>query len=119
MLGVMPVAGDELAALDASLTVPMNPLPPPGQIALGPGRPLPPGANMFAYELLGEKPPQSALPAKLRPDALLSASHSGAAERQGNGIMAPVYPPPAAAMRHMTELEPASPGNSGEELAER
>ena len=64
-------------------------------------------------------PPQSALPAKLRPDALLSASHSGAAERQGNGIMAPVYPPPAAAMRHMTELEPASPGNSGEELAER
>jgi len=33
--------------------------------------------------------------------------------------MAPVYPPPAAAMRHMTELEPASPGNSGEELAER
>jgi cell division protein FtsI (penicillin-binding protein 3) len=120
MLGVMPVTGDALAALDASLTVPMNPLPPPGQIALGPGRPLPAGANMFAYELLGEKPPQSALPAKLRPDALLSDSHAGAAGREGNGIMAPVYPPPAAsAMRHMTELEPASPGNSGEELAER
>ena len=28
-----------------------------GVIALGPGRPLPPGANGFAYQLLGLKPP--------------------------------------------------------------
>jgi cell division protein FtsI (penicillin-binding protein 3) len=60
MLGVLPAAGDELAALDASLTVPMNPVPPPGVVALGPARPLPPGANMFAYQLLGAKPPGSA-----------------------------------------------------------
>jgi cell division protein FtsI (penicillin-binding protein 3) len=117
MLGVLPAAGDELAALDASLTIPMDPLPPPGESALGPGRPLPPGANMFAYELLGERPPQSAVPAKLRPDALLSASHAvGVSARAGQPIMAPVYPPPAAgAMRHMTERST----NSGEELAER
>jgi len=57
MLGVLPATGDQLAALDAQLTVPLQPVPPPGVIALGPGRPLPPGANGFAYELMGEKPP--------------------------------------------------------------
>ncbi len=57
MLGVLPATGDTLAALDAALTVPMDPLPPPGETALGPGRPLPPGANIFAYELLGQRPP--------------------------------------------------------------
>jgi cell division protein FtsI (penicillin-binding protein 3) len=121
MLGVLPATGDELAALDASLTIPMDPLPPPGEVALGPGRPLPAGANRFAYMLLGEKPPASAVPAGLRPDALLSASHATSAPaRGGSGIMAPVYPPPnAAAMRHMTELNPKPNANSGEELAER
>jgi hypothetical protein len=71
--------------------------------------------------LLGEKPPASAVPAGLRPDALLSASHATSAPaRGGSGIMAPVYPPPnAAAMRHMTELNPKPNANSGEELAER
>ncbi len=114
MLGVLPATGDELAALDASLTVPMNPDPPAGEIALGPGRPLPPGANMFAYELLGERPPQAALP-RLDGDALLSASHA-APGRNAGGIMAPVYPPPSGgAMRHMTALSPAT----DEELAER
>ena len=57
MLGVVPAAGDQLAALDASLTIPLQPTAPPGKSALGPGNPLPPGANAFAYELLGEKPP--------------------------------------------------------------
>jgi cell division protein FtsI (penicillin-binding protein 3) len=57
MLGVLPATGDQLAALDAQLTVPLQPIPPPGVVALGPGRPLPPGANGFAYELMGEKPP--------------------------------------------------------------
>lgn len=112
MLGVLPAAGDTLAALDASLTVPMDPSPPPGQVALGPGRPLPPGANIFAYELLGEKPPQSAIAKPFLPP-LLSASHGSA--RNAGAIMAPVYPPPAQnAMRHMTENDKA-----GEELAER
>jgi cell division protein FtsI (penicillin-binding protein 3) len=107
--------------LDASLTIPMDPLPPPGQVALGPGRPLPPGANRFAYMLLGEKPPGSVEPVGLRPGALLSASHATTAQaRGGSGIMAPVYPPPnAAAMRHMTELNPKSNANADEELAER
>jgi cell division protein FtsI (penicillin-binding protein 3) len=72
MLGVLPATGDTLAALEASLTVPMDPVPPPGAVALGPGRPLPPGANMFAYQLLGQKPPASALP----PVALLAGHHA-------------------------------------------
>jgi cell division protein FtsI (penicillin-binding protein 3) len=59
MLGVLPATGDQLAALDAALTVPLQPVPPPGVIALGPGRPLPPGANGFAYQLMGEKPPMT------------------------------------------------------------
>jgi cell division protein FtsI (penicillin-binding protein 3) len=62
MLGVLPATGDTLAALQASLTVPLQPTAPPGEPALGPGNPLPPGANAFAYELLGEKPPGTAPP---------------------------------------------------------
>jgi cell division protein FtsI (penicillin-binding protein 3) len=57
MLGVLPATGDELAALESSLSLPMDPTAPPGEIALGPGRPIPPGANMFAYQLMGMKPP--------------------------------------------------------------
>ncbi len=70
MLGVLPAAGDALAALDASLSLPLSPPPPPGQVALGPGRPLPPGANGFAYELLGERPPGA--------PPQVSAAHGGA-----------------------------------------
>jgi cell division protein FtsI (penicillin-binding protein 3) len=127
MLGVLPATGDQLAALQASLTVPMNPVPPPGVIALGPARPLPPGANVFAYQLLGEKPPQEAGPRSVapaqpgagQPAALLSASH--AFGREAAPVMAPVYPPPSqATMRHMTEQNAVGPnGNTGEELAER
>ncbi len=58
MLGVQPVAGDTLAALTAALTVPLNP---PGGV-LGPGHPLPAGANGFAYELAGLPPPPGSLP---------------------------------------------------------
>ena len=120
MLGVLPATGDQLASLESSLTVSMNPTPPPGEIALGPGRPLPPGANMFAYELLGEKPPQAALPPKASaPDALLSASH-GVPGRNAGAVMAPVYPPPSeGAMRHMTQLNTGGQDGGGEELAER
>ncbi len=107
MLGVLPAAGDELAALQASLTVPLTPAAPPGEIALGPGRPLPPGANAFAYQLLGEKPPASSYPRAARPDALLSASH-GAAHQ----IMAPVL---GGNPRHMTQA--AAPADV--QLAER
>jgi cell division protein FtsI (penicillin-binding protein 3) len=109
MLGVLPAGGDELAALDASLTVPMNPVAPPGVVALGPSRPLPPGANEFAYQLLGMKPPAARPP---RLEALLSASH-------GNGrtkIMAPVLGMPANTnMRHMTMNVP----DTGLQVADR
>ena len=57
MLGILPATGDKLAALQASLTIPMQPTPPPGELGLGPGHPFPPGANAFAYQLVGEKPP--------------------------------------------------------------
>jgi cell division protein FtsI (penicillin-binding protein 3) len=101
MLGVLPAAGDELAALQASLTVPLQPTAPPGVIALGPGRPLPPRANAFAYQLLGEKPPGWVAPGPaktrmLRPDAELSASHATGHSR----VMAPVFG--AANHLHMT-----------------
>jgi cell division protein FtsI (penicillin-binding protein 3) len=57
MLGVLPSSPTELAALDAALTVPLSPSTPPGAHGLGPGNPLPPGANAFAYQLMGAKPP--------------------------------------------------------------
>jgi cell division protein FtsI (penicillin-binding protein 3) len=107
MLGVLPATGDQLAALDASLTVPMDPAPPPGAIALGPGRPLPPGANGFAYQLMGEKPPAAPKP----PAPVLSAAHGG----PGHHVMAPVYPPANGNMRHMTQQ--ALPSDS--QVAER
>jgi cell division protein FtsI (penicillin-binding protein 3) len=103
MLGVVPSTGDTLAALDASLTVPMDPTPPPGVIALGPSRPFPPGANAFAYELNGLPPPGgravSDIQETLRPRALLSASHG----RRHGRIMAPVLGLPSGAGQHMTE----------------
>ncbi len=105
MLGILPAAGDQLAALDAAWTVPLQPTPPPGKSGLGPGNPLPPGANAFAYELMGKKPPPAPAqpaPGKVAkgPAPLLSASH--ARRRAHNGVMAPVYPLPGS---HMTELE--------------
>ncbi len=103
MLGVMPVEGDQLAALEAKWTVPLQPTPPPGRVGLGPGNPLPPGANAFAYELMGKKPPPEAPPpAKTAsaPAPLLSASHAGHGAH--NGVMAPVYPLQGS---HMTRLE--------------
>jgi cell division protein FtsI (penicillin-binding protein 3) len=57
MLGVLPAAGDQLAAMQESLSLPLDPTPPPGAVALGPGRPLPAGANAFAYQLMGRTPP--------------------------------------------------------------
>ncbi len=81
MLGVLPATGDELAALEASLTVPMNPVPPPGVVALGPARPLPPGANMFAYQLLGARPPGSVPANQNQPPKKLPHAGQELAER--------------------------------------
>ncbi len=115
MLGVLPAAGDTLAAMEASLTVPMNPTPPPGVIALGPTRPLPPGANMFAYELLGEKPPHASAARQSGADALLSALHATPG-RNGE----PVYPTLSqGTLRHVTQNRGAAGSGTGEELAER
>ncbi len=98
MLGILPVTGDQLAALDAALTVPLQPVAPPGAAALGPGNPLPPGANGFAYELMGEKPPGTVAARSSQLPATLSASHS--VRHSHGGIMAPIYP---AIGSHMTE----------------
>ncbi|HET9148268.1 MAG TPA: penicillin-binding transpeptidase domain-containing protein, partial [Acetobacteraceae bacterium] len=59
-LGIMPLSGDALAAAQAQLSIPLDPSAPPGQIALGPGHPFPPGASPFAYELAGMMPPKLA-----------------------------------------------------------
>lgn len=57
MLGIMPLAGDALAAAEAKLSIPVDPPAPPGRSALGPGDPFPPGASKYAYLLAGRKPP--------------------------------------------------------------
>ncbi|MGC9269805.1 peptidoglycan D,D-transpeptidase FtsI family protein [Acidiphilium sp.] len=57
MLGIMPLSGDKLAAAEAQLSIPIDPGPPPGRSALGPGRLFPPGASKYAYMLAGQKPP--------------------------------------------------------------
>jgi cell division protein FtsI (penicillin-binding protein 3) len=98
MLGVMPATGDKLAELDAALTVPLNPATPPGEPALGPGHPLPPGANAFAYQLLGETPPPGSYDTLQRLPTLLSAAHG--THHTHTSPMAPVYP---AFGNHMTE----------------
>jgi cell division protein FtsI (penicillin-binding protein 3) len=105
MLGVLPAAGDELAALDSSLTVPMDPPPPPGVVALGPGRPFPSGANIFAYQLMGLHPHDAIIP-KAVPE--LSAAHGAL----GQKIMAPVL---GGNPRHMTAVP--APGDT--QVAER
>ncbi|MGE4482327.1 peptidoglycan D,D-transpeptidase FtsI family protein [Acidocella sp.] len=92
MLGVMPSTGDQLAQLDASLTVPLSPTTPPGQSALGPGNPLPPGANGFAYLLMGKKPPASASAAQPAKGAKAEPAVSRGASTRHDGVMAPVSP---------------------------
>jgi len=62
MLGVMPASGDQLNQLDAQLTISLTPTAPPGQPALGPNNPYPPGANDYAYELNGQTPPGAPAP---------------------------------------------------------
>ncbi len=100
MLGIMPANGAQLAALDQQLTVPLDPTPPPGHGALGPGDPLPPGANAFAYELMGEKPPASAvalsksgLTVQARPaDGAAVRPASAQLRRRHDGVAAPISP---------------------------
>ncbi len=102
MLGILPATGDELAALEASLTVPLQPTPPPGAVALGPGRPLPPGADAFAFQLMGEKPPAAApgaVPPNRRHMPRLDAELTGAHGLHGQAT-APVLG--AASHMHMT-----------------
>ncbi len=69
MLGILPASGDRLAAIEASLKIPLKPTPPPGVVGLGPGNPLPPGANAFAYELMHKKPPALAQAGANQPQA--------------------------------------------------
>jgi cell division protein FtsI (penicillin-binding protein 3) len=104
MLGIMPSTGDELAQLDAQLTVPLNPTTPPGQRGLGPGDPLPPGANGFAYQLMGKKPPVAAADAQPAQGAEARPAASRARKPLHNGIMAPVSPMMGS---HMTARDTA------------
>lgn len=98
MLGIMPSTPDQLAKLDAELTVPLNPTPPPGQRALGPNDPLPPGANAYAYELMGQKPPPQS--AALTPTPMSAPLHQPVMRPTAtphykmphHQIMAPVIP---------------------------
>lgn len=102
MLGIMPATGEQLATLDSQLTVPLNPSPPPGQSALGPGHPLPAGANPFAYQLMGAAPPASvagAAASSAGPPAEPAAARS---KKRRDGVMAPVSPMLGS---HVTMLE--------------
>jgi cell division protein FtsI (penicillin-binding protein 3) len=103
MLGIMPADGEQLAALDQQLTVSLTPSAPPGKSALGPGNPLPPGANGFAYELMGATPPQEAAPVAVAngPAPLPAAAHVRH-RRHEIGIMAPISPMMGS---HVTERE--------------
>lgn len=92
MLGIIPSSGNELAQLDAQLTVPLNPSTPPGQRGLGPSYPLPPGANGFAYQLMGKKPPVAAANAAQPDAAKASPAASRAHKKPHDGVMAPVSP---------------------------
>jgi cell division protein FtsI (penicillin-binding protein 3) len=73
--------------------VPLNPTPPPGQRALGPSNPLPPGANPFAYQLMGAKPPAPpAAQAETGGGLAPEPSASRGTHVRHDGIMAPVSP---------------------------
>ncbi len=127
MLGIMPMSGQALADAAQALTIPLDPAVPPGQIALGPGRPFPPGANRLAYELAGEKlpgggdpahPARHAAPLRGGPTATLSTVHSLA--RRPGEVMAPVVKLPGAqAIRHETMLTPLPQSEPVMQLAGR
>jgi len=108
MLGIMPADGEQLAALDQRLTVSLTPGTPPGQRGLGPGNPLPPGANPFAYELMGATPPAALATTRAGaavPNAVGGAAAQPAAahaHRKHDGVMAPVSPMLGS---HVTERE--------------
>ncbi|MEE3500352.1 penicillin-binding protein 2 [Acidiphilium acidophilum] len=58
MLGIPPVEGPALKAINARFGIPLKPAIPPGQPALGPENPFPPGANRYAYILANRTPPK-------------------------------------------------------------
>ncbi|HTJ91147.1 MAG TPA: penicillin-binding protein 2 [Acidocella sp.] len=120
MLGIMPASGAELAAQTAALEVPLQPTPPPGRVALGPNNPLPPGANAFAYLMMGLKPPgmDDTAPTRLsdqraaqKAATLLPASP--VVKRPAKPVAEPVFP---AISSHL-ETERALPADN--EFAER
>ncbi len=65
-LGIMPLSGQALADAQTALAMPLDPPAPPGQLALGPGHPFPPGASKYAYMLAGYAPPKLAGGAALK-----------------------------------------------------
>lgn len=115
MLGIMPANGEQLAKLDQQLTVSLTPSAPPGQRALGPGNPIPPGSSVFAYQLMGATPPAALAAAKPGPAA--SAKPGAAAvpaaarsHKTHDGVMAPVSP---MLGNHVTMLRPGRENGDG------
>jgi len=119
-LGIMPLSGTDLATETASLTIPLQPTAPPGQVGLGPNNPLPLGANAFAYLMMGMKPPgmDDTAPDRLsdrraaQKAAVLPAA-SPMAKRAARPVAEPVLP---AISSHIV-TERALPADN--ELAER
>ena len=120
MLGIMPLSGSDLTSQTAGLEVPLQPTTPPGQPGLGPNNPLPPGANAFAYLMMGLKPPgmDDTAPTRLsdqraaqKAATLLSASP--VAKRAVRPVVEPVFP----AISSHIETERALPTDN--EFAER
>ncbi|MCF3948671.1 peptidoglycan D,D-transpeptidase FtsI family protein, partial [Acidiphilium iwatense] len=58
MLGVTPLQGGTLTAMNARFGIPLKPPVPVGRSALGPGHPFPAGANRYAYILANRAPPK-------------------------------------------------------------
>ncbi|MDD2877336.1 MAG: penicillin-binding protein 2 [Acidiphilium sp.] len=58
MLGIPPLEGAALKAMNAKFGIPLKPAVPPGRVALGPGHPFPAGADRYAYDLAHRTPPK-------------------------------------------------------------
>jgi cell division protein FtsI (penicillin-binding protein 3) len=69
-LGIMPLSGDALASAQAALSLPLDPSAPPGQLALGPSHPFPPGTSKYAYMLAGMSAPRGSDSSKAHLSAL-------------------------------------------------
>lgn len=66
MVGIRPLEGAALRAINARFDLGLQPPVPPGRVGLGPHHPFPSGANRYAYILADRKPPR-------HPDRMIEA----------------------------------------------